>query len=80
MGNKDRTGRNDSRRGASQNRQNFSRQNEGREYFQQVERRRHNRLASDDPIDWQEVGESSRTPIVSDGFRNREKHSRGTKV
>ncbi len=80
MGTKDRTGSNESPLGVSQNRQNFSRQNEGREYYQQDERRRHNRFASDDPTDWQEVSESSRTPIVSDGFRNREKHSRGTKV
>ena len=80
MSNKDRTGRNETRRGTSQNRQNFSRQNEGREYFQRDERRRDNRLASEDPTDWQEVSESSKTPIISDGFKNREKHSRGTKV
>lgn len=79
MSNKDRTGRNQTRRDTSQNRQNFSRQNEGREYFQQDERRR-DRLASDDTTDWQEVSESNRTPIVSDGFKNREKQSRGTKV
>lgn len=80
MGNKVRTGRSVSRRDASQNQKSFSRQNEGREYFQRDARRRHDHLDSYDPTDWQEVGESSRSPIVSDGFKNRAKHSRGTKA